>query len=124
VGSDGYGVLVEHWNGSGWVRQTAPLGRRNAVLEGVSCVSPTACTAVGERNFKPLSVLSESWDGKRWRLGDAPTPASSRGQGAALLGASCRSGKACIAVGAGGDFGDNVETLISERWTGRRWHLQ
>jgi hypothetical protein len=124
VGSDGYGVLVEHWNGSEWVRQTAPLGHRNAVLAGVSCHSATACTAVGERNFKPLSVLAESWDGKRWTVSDAPTPASSRGQGAALLGVLCRSARACMAVGAGGDFGDNVETLISERWTGRRWHLQ
>lgn len=123
VGSDGYGVLVEHWNGSRWVRQTAPLGYRNAVLEGVSCLSATACMSVGEHNYHLLGVLAERWNGKRWSLSRAPNPASSRGI-AALLSVSCRSAKECIAVGAGGDFGDGVETLIAERWNGSRWHLQ
>lgn len=37
-------VLVERWDGSSWsVEQTELLG----TLDGVSCVSPTACTAVG-----------------------------------------------------------------------------
>lgn len=124
VGSDGFGVLVESWNGSIWTRETAPYGARNAVLSGVSCVSAKRCIAVGQRNFKPLGVLAERWNGERWSLSNAETPASSHGQGAALLGVSCPSATACVAVGAGGDFADNVETLIAERWNGTRWHLQ
>ncbi len=124
VGSDGYGVLVEHWNGSRWSRQTSPLGYRNAVLDGVSCLSTTVCMAVGERNFKPLGVLAERWNGKQWSLSHALTPTSSKGQGAALSSVACRSWKVCVAVGASGDFADNVETLLAERWNGSRWHLQ
>ncbi len=127
VGSDGYGVLVEHWNGSSWIRQTAPRSRINAVLEGASCPSTERCIAVGENNFaragKALGVLVESWNGKKWSLSKAPNPAFSRGL-AALLSVSCRSAKACVAVGAGGDFSDNVEKLIAERWNGSRWRLQ
>lgn len=124
VGSDGYGVLVEHWNGSAWTRQTAPLGHRNAVLDDVSCPSAKRCMAVGGVNFKPLGVLAESWNGARWSLSRALTPNSSRGQGAALFGVSCPPTRVCAAVGAGGDFSDNVERLAVERWTGGRWRLQ
>jgi hypothetical protein len=80
--------------------------------------------AVGGVNFKPLGVLAESWNGARWSLSKALTPGSSKGQGAALFGLSCTSPKACVAVGAGGDFSDNVETLTVERWAGGRWRLQ
>jgi hypothetical protein len=123
VGSDGRGVLVEHWNGSKWIQQTAPRGDTNAVLSGVSCGSATACMAVGEQSVKPLGVLAESWNGKKWAVSKAPTPASSRGS-AVLNSVSCRSAKACFAVGAGGDFSDNVETLIAERWNDCDWRLQ
>ena len=127
VGSGGYGVLVEHWNGSRWTRQTAPRSHVNAVLASVSCPSAERCTAVGENNFarggKALGVLVESWNGKKWSLTKAPNPVFSRGS-AALLSVACSSAKSCIAVGAGGDFSDNVEKLIAERWNGRRWHLQ
>jgi hypothetical protein len=51
-------TLVESWNGSKWVATSSPnpptsatpdnyLGVRGAALNGVSCVAPSACTAVG-----------------------------------------------------------------------------
>jgi len=51
-------TLVEWWNGSKWVATSSPnpptaakpdnyLGVRGAALNGVSCVAPNACTAVG-----------------------------------------------------------------------------
>jgi len=42
-------TLVEHWNGTSWslVDDPNPPGARAALLNGVSCPSPTSCTAVG-----------------------------------------------------------------------------
>jgi hypothetical protein len=51
-------TLVESWNGSKWVASSSPnpptsatpdnyLGVRGAALNGVSCVAPSSCTAVG-----------------------------------------------------------------------------
>ncbi|MGO9876711.1 MAG: hypothetical protein ACLPVY_23295 [Acidimicrobiia bacterium] len=42
-------TLVEHWNGTSWsqVGDPNPAGANGASLSGVSCPSPTSCTAVG-----------------------------------------------------------------------------
>jgi hypothetical protein len=45
-----FGVpMVEHWDGTSWSVQpsTNPAGATSSYLYGVSCASPTACTAVG-----------------------------------------------------------------------------
>jgi hypothetical protein len=43
------GVLVEHFNGSRWSRQTAaaPEGAKQIAVSGVSCPSPRSCVLVG-----------------------------------------------------------------------------
>jgi len=48
--TDANGVvpLIENWNGQRWSIETPPIpGLGNAELNGVSCSSPTVCTAVG-----------------------------------------------------------------------------
>lgn len=43
-------TLAERWNGSKWMVQftPSPAGATSAALHGVSCASPSLCTAVGQ----------------------------------------------------------------------------
>jgi hypothetical protein len=65
-------------------------------LDGVSCTSSTACTAVGTGVYR--------WDGGRWSAQPAPIGADE------LSGVSCTSTSACTAVGP------NIYT-----WSGLHW---
>ena len=53
--------LAERWNGSGWSLQTAstPAGATAAVLAAVSCVTATACFAVGDASAP--AGFGEDW---------------------------------------------------------------
>jgi hypothetical protein len=60
-------ALTESWNGTAWslVRVPSPANATGTALQGVSCRSATACTAV---DYYSLSVatyrtLIESWNG-------------------------------------------------------------
>src|SRR5262249_24797408 len=87
-------TLAERGNGKTWrvQRTQAPANASLSVsaiaLDGVSCTSATACTAIGA--YAPEhapAYFVESWNGSRWRLDRAPHPADfTRG---ALLGISC-----------------------------------
>jgi hypothetical protein len=97
-------TLAERWNGKTWRVQRTPnpanisLSSSEVALDGVSCSSAKACTAIGE--YTPdhaAAYFIESWNGKRWRLEPAPHP-SDFAHGA-LLGISCASAR-CAAVGA------------------------
>jgi hypothetical protein len=66
------------------------------VLNGISCASPVACTAVGNGVYR--------WDGRHWSIQAAPIG------GETLDGVSCPSTDACTAVGS--------RVYI---WNGRRW---
>ena len=55
-------------------------------VDGVSCASPVACTAVGSAIYH--------WDGHRWSVQAAPVDAGE------LRGVSCPSANACTAVGS------------------------
>ena len=109
-----YAPLVERWNGTVWSleRVPAPAGvRLSSRLTGVSCTSPTACTAVGE-SASPAGTTSlvERWNGTTWSI--------ERATGGSLLSVSCTSRLACTAVGHAGN-----ETL-GEGWNGSRWSIQ
>jgi hypothetical protein len=104
-------ALAEGWNGSSWQLQAAPSPAGGGQLNGVSCTSPSACTAVGR---SPAGkVLAERWNGSSWQIQPAPSPA-----GAFLSGVACTSPAACTAVG-----GSNAGTL-AERWNGTTWSTQ
>jgi hypothetical protein len=56
--------LIAFWNGSGWSSQHSPLVRGD--LDGVSCTTATACTAVGLAHGG--HPLIERWNGTSWSL--------------------------------------------------------
>jgi hypothetical protein len=97
-------TLAERWNGRTWRAQRTPspanssLSVSEVALDGVSCTSANACTAIGAYSPDHASAyFIESWNGRRWRLLAAPHPADfAHG---ALLGISC-AGARCAAVGA------------------------
>src|SRR5215831_1154613 len=108
----GTGVtLAEQWNGSKWRIQPTPSlpGAVWSNLFGVSCVSPSACEAVGATTSTSgvQKNLAERWNGTSWQIQSAPSP-----PGAFLSGVACTSSTACTAVG-----GSNAGTL-AERWDG------
>jgi hypothetical protein len=122
-------TLVERWNGAKWsVQQTPTVGAGNSSLSGVSCVSPTACTAVGSHgpDLPPMVPLVERWDGKRWSIQPTPVPQS----GGGLAGVSCTSTRSCMAVGSGllcqpPWLCTSVwPRSLAERWNGKRWLIE
>ena len=109
-----YVPLVERWNGTAWSveRVPAPTGvGLSSRLTGVSCTSPTACTAVGESASPDgTTPLVERWNGTTWSI--------ERATGGSLISVSCTSRVDCTAVGRAGN-----ETL-GEGWNGSRWSIE
>ena len=92
-------TLAESWNGTRWsVVRTPSLAGTGSDLNGVSCVSADACTAVGavSPNGTALSTVIESWNGTRWSVVPTPNPGVTAH---ALNGVSCPSPGACMAAG-------------------------
>jgi len=82
-------------------------------LDGVSCVSATACTAVGSYSSGGANTrtLVESWDGANWSVVPSPSPAPSYNQ---LDGVSCVSAAACTAAGTDAGTGSNSSSTLIE----------
>lgn len=112
-------TLGEALTGSSWSLKVtpSPLGRTSSSLAGVSCVTATACTAVGQ--FAALE-LAESWNGKSWSI--QPTAAPSGSPGDSFASVACRSTTDCMAVGTEG-ISLNYSGL-SEEWTGKAWLIK
>lgn len=112
--------IAEFWNGSSWMVEAVPTppGPYNS-FSSVSCVSATACMAVGASNSGV--PLSATWDGTSWTLQTVPTPADS--QATYLSSVSCVSSAMCVAVGS---FTDELGATkaLAELWNGSSWSLQ
>ena len=115
-------VLAERWDGSRWRIQPvpSPSGAAWSNLLGVSCVSPSACEAVGVTTSRSgaQKALAEGWNGSRWQLQAAPSLPG----GGQLNGVSCTSPSACTAVG--GTPPGTPRKVLVERWNGSRWQIQ
>jgi hypothetical protein len=107
-----------------WQTQSLPAVQ-NGFLSGVSCISATACSAVGNIGNPPGNqpTLAERRDGATWSVQPTPNPA-----GAAtswLLSVSCTSPTACTAVGG---YSNNIYHssggTLAERWNGVSWTIQ
>jgi hypothetical protein len=115
------GVVPSVALGAGWSVVPSPtLSGEEPELDGVSCVSASACIAVGTSGVRGISV-AERWDGTRWATlptADPPGAVSSR-----LSGVSCVSASACTAVG---NFIDSAgaQFALAEQWNGTRWVIQ
>lgn len=86
--------------------------KRAGFLNGVSCVSATDCTAVGDY-YKtaagPTLTLIERWNGTAWRV--EPSPAL--GRTGTLASVSCPSATSCAAVGS-----------LIMGWNGVTWKVE
>ena len=114
------GVVPAVALGAGWSVVPSPnLVRQQAQLNGVSCVSASACTAVGyDLPSGGYASLAERWNGRSWAI--EPTP----NRGGLLYGVSCTSARTCTAVGNSGTSSLNESTSFAERWDGTRWAIQ
>jgi hypothetical protein len=110
-------TLIESWNGIAWSIVPSPNpGRFDDELSGVSCISVSACTAVGERTKTSgnLATLVESWNGTAWSVVPSPSPPTHRHRsGHVLVAVSCVSATACTAVGGN----------LVESWNGTVWSV-
>jgi hypothetical protein len=121
------GTLAESWNGSRWsiLPTPTPAGSADVEQYGVSCPSPTTCFAVGGYLAQPVPytvvgrVLVESWNGSRWSIQPAPSPARNP---LYLAGVACASTASCIAVGWGSN--DTTGHALAESWNGSHWKIQ
>ena len=133
-------ALVAHWDGTSWTAQRTPdlqttqldgttcaAGLTNCAvaLSRVSCVSDTACTAVGSLYTigdgpSASKVLVEHWDGTSWSLQSTPDLGPAQ-HDPGLSAVSCTSATSCIAVG--GATANGPSALI-ERWDGSQWTLE
>jgi hypothetical protein len=101
--------------GPSWKIQSTPNpgGSSGNDLNGVSCTSASACTAVGIYfpSAGGVVTLGERWNGTTWTIKTGPGVTG-------LNGVSCSSASACTAVG-------NVLTKTrAERWNGTSWKTQ
>jgi len=111
-----WGTVAEKWDGATWTVQNTPAQDHIAMLEGVSCTSPTACTAVGQAD----GTLAEHWDGTSWSVEATTNPTPNGGDN--LQAVSCSSPRACTAVGYGTlDSGNGNAGAIAEEWDGKAW---
>jgi hypothetical protein len=118
-------TLVESWNGTAWTIVPSPNpapGLGEDYLEGVSCTSPTACTAAGWIYTYPATgsskvrTLTESWNGTAWSHVSSPNPGPAKGPDY-LNAVSCASASACTAVGNDGNG------QLIESWNGTTWSV-
>ena len=128
--SIGVGSLAERWNGTAWTIQSTPnpAGTTGSGLDGVSCTSATACTAVGYHDklttssSVPVGTLAERWNGTAWTI--QPTPNPGGPTDSQMEGVSCTSATACTAVGYYPDASGTVPLTLAERWNGTAWKVQ
>ena len=121
VRASGLGVtLAEQRIGGVWTVQSTPNPRRAAAsaLNGVSCPSGSACTAVGQFFVQSGAqrTLAERWNGRSWHI--QPTPNPARSPSSRLSAVACPATGTCTAVGS------SNSKLLVERWGGSRWRVQ
>lgn len=113
-------MLAERWDGKRWAIQPIPQGTiSEGQLLGVSCVSASACVAVGNYGTGTAEIV-ERWNGSRWFLQSIPLPSDAVASD--LYGVSCVSARACMAVGD--VWYVHTVTPLVESWDGRRWAIQ
>ena len=130
VNTSGNGVgLVDTLSGTTWTGTVAPLpagaNPTSSLLSGVSCGTPTTCTAVGQYAAAiggQLPLLLTLANGS-WTPTSGPMPADARtgsGQDGIMIQVSCASSSACVGVGFYINTASNVKPLL-EVWDGATW---
>jgi hypothetical protein len=115
-------ALAESWNGTTWKVENTPdpPGFLGDNLDGVSCMAPKICTAVG--SFVDSSgvtvTLADVWNGTSWKMQSTPNPSAGDG----LLSAVSCTVSACTAVGYSVNVFDVTVTLAEMR-SGATWKI-
>src|SRR5690348_2094553 len=121
----GTSALAEAWNGTAWRIQPVPVpaGGTHGALDGVSCTTATACTAVGNytTNQGVKVTLAEQWNGTSWSVQPTPDPAA--GHFSVLSSVSCGSATSCMAVGYY-KYGSTGQARLVEEWNGSAWSIK
>src|SRR5439155_673494 len=115
-------TLIESWDGTVWSIVASPnKGASTNVLQGVSCVSASSCTAVGYyfNSSDHVRTLVESWDGTAWSIVASPNNGTTT---TALHGVSSVSASSCTAVGYYINSSVVHRTLV-ESWDGTAWSI-
>jgi hypothetical protein len=117
-------TLAEAWNGKRWVIEPTsdPIGAIASSLDGVSCTSASACTAVGSYSIGAATdlLLAEVWNGASWAMELTPPPVGSTSS--YLYGVSCTASTSCTAVGnSTNSVGTDV--TLAEVWNGTSWAM-
>ena len=87
-------VLI--WNGSTWSAVQNLPG--SGTLNGISCFSPTSCTAVGNTDGAQSEILT--FDGQSWTQVANPPVGVAGSDRTRLFGVDCVTDWACVAAGA------------------------
>jgi hypothetical protein len=123
-GSGGHGsAIASAWNGTSWrpLPVQLPSGTTSAALFDVSCQAG-GCVAVGlYRRGTAQYPLAQFWNGAALSLGRLPSlPSGTRST--YLQSVSCRSPRACLAVGAYNTTTSNAHSIaLAESWNGTSW---
>jgi len=125
VGSDANEPLAKLHDGTIWtdVSPPIPAGATASTLNGVSCPSDMACTAVGSDTSSSGAdlPLAEVWGGTAWTVQNTPNPAGATTS--SLSSVSCASPAVCVAVGGYTDS-SGVSSSFAELRTGTAWTIQ
>ena len=110
--------FVARWNGTAWTAHTTPMpaGATGGFLTGVSCTSPSRCTAIGgydNADGTAVPPFAVRWNGTTWTVQAVNAP-----DGGSLDAVSCTSGTSCTAVGSLSNTG------LAEHWNGTNWTVQ
>lgn len=143
------GGFAEIWNGSAWhllptlssvqvrsLGQRGRLSRQRVSLTAVSCVTRTACAAVGSYDSDPgpgvneYGAVAERWGGRRWTAQKFPSGSGeftfNQVTDGTLTGVSCASKSSCMAVGYGPPIdgsGFDPSLQFADYWNGVRWTI-
>jgi hypothetical protein len=113
-------TLAEQRSGGVWTVQSTPNppAAATSALNGVSCPSGSACTAVGQFAIGSGAqlTLAERWNGTSWAIQPTPNPAGSASS--RLSAVACPAADSCTAVGT------SNSKLLVEQWGGASWHIQ
>lgn len=104
-----------------------------ASLASVSCISSSACTAVGSAapassntahgGGGPAYTLAEHWNGTSWKIQATPTPSDTQAGEPLLQSVKCVSSSFCMAVGSYNTSTSYNESIFAERWNGASWKI-
>jgi hypothetical protein len=126
----GQGPLAETLSGTTWTASALPLPSAVPVasLTALSCLSTSACVAVGNAYGADHAQVpfAETLSGTTWSTADLPLPAQSVANGDTrplLQGVSCASASSCVAVGY--DPGPALsEHPLAEVMSGGTWKAE